>query len=248
MLIYGAAGGVGLAAVQLARRRTDRVVGVVGSEAKARFLRERGVTAAMREPPAGPFDVILNPIGGRTILPDLDLLAPLGRIVCYGVSGLVGGEKRGVVRAVRFLLSQPRLKPIGLMRRNVGVMGLNLLRLWNEKTLLARAAWELAAVEGLRPHVDRVFPLSEAAEAHRRLHAREYRQGRARRLDGAAIAQTCSKNPIGREIGGNRATRCARSSPSASVSSPPNTPSRHRPPAGVAPYPLPQALGLQDSR
>jgi NADPH:quinone reductase-like Zn-dependent oxidoreductase len=174
VLIHGAAGGVGLAAVQLARRRTDRVTGSVGDETKARFLRDMGVNAVVRGrgEPEGPFDAILNPVGGRSILRDLDRLAPLGRIVCYGASDVVGGEKRSVVRALRFLLSQPRFKPIELMHRNAGVMGLNLLRLWDQEELLARAARELASIEGLRPRVDRAFPLAEAAEAHRHLHAR----------------------------------------------------------------------------
>lgn len=177
VLIHSAAGGVGLAAIQLAKRRTDRITGVVGSAEKAEFLRTLGVTPVVRgrDELRGPFDVILNNIGGKSVLQDMNLLAPLGRIVLYGATDVVGGTRRSVFRALGFLMRQPSLKPIWLMNQNKAVGGLNLLQLWDaEEPLQDAMADILSGVGGwLKPRVDRVFPLERAAEAHAYLQARK---------------------------------------------------------------------------
>lgn len=176
VLIHAAAGGVGLMAIQLAKRKTDRIVGVVGSEPKADFVRARGVTPVLRgrEEPGGRFDVILNSAGGKSIEEDMNRLAPLGRVVCIGASSVVPRRSRSLFRAIRFLLTQPRFRPIGLQHRNRGILGLNLLPLWDEDRLLRRAAEELlpGLTRDLKPHVDRTFPMERAWEAHIHLHER----------------------------------------------------------------------------
>ncbi len=176
VLVHAAAGGVGLAAIQIARRKTDRITGVVGSESKAEFLRSLGVTPIVRgrDPVGGPFDVILNSAGGRTIREDMARLAPLGRIVCAGASSVLPGRKRSLLGGIGFLMSQPALKPLDLMSANQGVMGLNLATLGEESESLGNAMKEISSGIGtwLKPRVDRMFPLDEAAAAHRCLHDR----------------------------------------------------------------------------
>jgi NADPH:quinone reductase-like Zn-dependent oxidoreductase len=176
VLVQAAAGGVGLAAIQIARRRTGRITGVVGSESKAEFLRGLGVTPVVRgrDPVGGPFDVILNSAGGRTIREDMARLAPLGRIVCYGASSVLPGRKRSLLGGVAFLVGQPALKPLDLMSSNRGVMGLNLAHLGDDSEALGNAMKEISSGLGtwLKPRVDRTFPLEQAAAAHRYLHDR----------------------------------------------------------------------------
>lgn len=177
VLIHGAAGGVGLAAVAIAGRKTDQITGTVGTQEKADFVRHRGVRAVVRDldPLKGPFDVILNPVGGKSIEEDMGRLAPFGRIVIFGASTVVPPRKRNLFRAVGFLLAQPKFKPIELQHRNLGVMGLNLLKLWDRDELLGRAMTDLlpGAASWLKPHIDRTFPLEKAADAHRHLHDRK---------------------------------------------------------------------------
>ncbi|MFI9329008.1 zinc-binding alcohol dehydrogenase family protein [Kitasatospora sp. NPDC052868] len=91
VLIHAAAGGVGTLAAQFARLAgADRIVGVVGSAARADYAARFGYTRLVLrgELPAGPddepFDVILDPVGGPTRRSGLDRLAAHGRLVAYG--------------------------------------------------------------------------------------------------------------------------------------------------------------------
>jgi NADPH:quinone reductase-like Zn-dependent oxidoreductase len=187
VLIHGIAGGVGLAGLQIAKRAGANVAGTCGGSAKVQAAQEAGaergidykaqdVEAAVRawSPPGA--DVILEPRGGKALRESLKLLKPAGRVVAYGVSEMVSGAKRNIFRAAVAGLRMSWLSPLGLLNNNQGVFGLNVLRMWDEDELLARAMDDLLAgvQEGsLRPNLDRTFPLEDAAGAHRYLHERK---------------------------------------------------------------------------
>jgi len=119
-------------------------------------------------------DVILDPVGGRHFSVSYRLLAPLGRLVMYGVSSLAAGERRNLWHTVRTILTMPKFGPLPLMNQNRAVMGLNLGHLWSEtRELRAGMEWivEQAAAGRLRPVVAKAFPLEQAAEAHRLMEA-----------------------------------------------------------------------------
>jgi NADPH:quinone reductase-like Zn-dependent oxidoreductase len=70
----------------------------------------------------------------------------------------------------------PRYNPIGLMNRNKGIFGLNLGHMWNEGEKVR--AWTQEIMHGvaegwIRPHVDRVFPFEQIADAHRHMEERK---------------------------------------------------------------------------
>ena len=120
-------------------------------------------------------DVILDPIGGRSVRVSYEMLAPLGRLVVYGASSLASGERRNVWHVVRTLISTPTFKPLSLMNRNRGVFGLNLGHLWSETARLRASADALLsgfAAGHLRPVVAKTFPLEDAAGAHRYIQSR----------------------------------------------------------------------------
>ncbi|TAH34576.1 MAG: alcohol dehydrogenase [Planctomycetota bacterium] len=184
VLVHGAGGGVGLLALDLIRRRGAVAVGAA-SPGKHAWLRARGYDQLVdaRAPlpaqlPPGSFDLVLDPVGGRSWAEGLQLLRPGGRIVLYGFSANAGGERRSLVRVLRNLAAIPwwRLGPIALINHNQGVLGVNLGRMWQHAELAARwlaellRLWEQGA---LRPHVHARVPFSRAAEAHRILHRRE---------------------------------------------------------------------------
>jgi NADPH:quinone reductase-like Zn-dependent oxidoreductase len=103
------------------------------------------------------------------------MLAPLGRLVLYGVSSLASGERRSIWRALTTILQMPRFKPLSLMNQNRGVFGLNVGHLWDERRQLADAMMFLLGEVGagrLRPVVARTFPLERAADAHRFIQSR----------------------------------------------------------------------------
>jgi len=120
-------------------------------------------------------DIVLDPIGGRSFRDSYRMLAPLGRLVAYGVSGLASGERRSLWRVVSTMAQMPRFHPLSLMNRNRGVFGVNLGHLWDERERLSaamKAIVDLVAAGSLRPLVARTFPLEETADAHRFIQAR----------------------------------------------------------------------------
>lgn len=189
-LILGAGGGVGTAAVQLAVRHGLRVIGTAGEERKRAFVtRELGAEACFDsrtdwEPAvrglvgSKGIDVALDPVGGRATAACRRLLAPLGRIVFYGLSEAVPGRRRNMARAALAWGRTPRFHPTALVTPNIGLLGVHLLHLGAKEPLLRPALEEIlrdVAGGGLRPIVDRTFPLTRegAVEAHGYLHGRK---------------------------------------------------------------------------
>lgn len=186
VLIHGAGGGVGIAATQLARLRRATIVGTA-SASKHEAIRSFGVDHAIdyrRADVAAEVlrltgnrgaDVILDPLGGKSFAVSYRLLAPLGRLVVYGVSNAAPGERRNWWHAARTMIQMPAFRPLSLMNQNRAVIGLNLGHLWSEQRQLG-AAMELLLQEigagRLKPVVARTFPLERAADAHRFMQAR----------------------------------------------------------------------------
>jgi NADPH:quinone reductase-like Zn-dependent oxidoreductase len=186
VLVHSAAGGVGTAAVQLARLRDARVIGTT-SAAKHEAVRRLGaehcidyqredIKARVKALTHGRgVDVVLDPRGGATLRESYALLAPLGRLITFGVSDAMPGTRRSLWRAAKLLVQSPAFRPLSLMNNNRGVFGLHLGRLWTEAAKLQPiAALLIAELEQgrLQPIIARTFPLEEAGAAHRFLHDR----------------------------------------------------------------------------
>jgi NADPH:quinone reductase-like Zn-dependent oxidoreductase len=187
VLIHNAGGGVGIAATQLARLRRAVVIGTA-SPAKHGALRTFGVDhtidyrsadvgEAVREITKGRgADVILDPIGGRSFMTSYRMLAPLGRLIIFGLSAAAPGERRSLWRAFRAWQATPRFDPLSLINRNRGVFGLHVGHLWEERRQLAPLMEMLFSelrASRIAPVVARTFPLERAAEAHRFIQSRQ---------------------------------------------------------------------------
>jgi NADPH:quinone reductase-like Zn-dependent oxidoreductase len=189
-LVLGAAGGVGTAAVQLCVKAGLRVVGTAGNAAKREFVvRELGAAACfdsrgewepdvLRLVGKRGIDVALDSVGGAATASCRRLLAPLGRLVFYGLSEAMPGWRRNWVSAARAWLKTPRFHPLALIEPNIGVFGVHLLHLKGREEALRPALEEIyrRIVAGeLRPVLDRTFPLDRdgAVAAHRYLHERK---------------------------------------------------------------------------
>ncbi len=186
VLIHNAGGGVGIAAAQLARLRRATVIGTA-SAFKHAALRSFGVEHVIdyhhadvgdevRKITRGRgVDVILDPIGGRSFTASSRRLAPLGRLVVFGLSSAVRGEQRNLWHAFRAWMATPRFNPLSLINRNHGVFGLHLGHLWDEQhqlTPMLTSILSEVSAERLKPVVARTFPLERVADAHRFIQQR----------------------------------------------------------------------------
>jgi NADPH:quinone reductase-like Zn-dependent oxidoreductase len=184
VLIQAAAGGVGIAATQVAKQVGAEVFGTA-STAKHEAIASFGVdhpvdydfVPAVRRI-AGerqPLDLAFDAIGGASFRRSFSLLRPGGRLVCFGASAVQGGERRSPLRAARVLARMPRFNAIKLMRESKSVIGLNMLALWDAKRTLDEyidPLTEWVEKGSIRPVVAKEFPLEEGAEAHRYVHER----------------------------------------------------------------------------
>jgi NADPH:quinone reductase-like Zn-dependent oxidoreductase len=180
VLIHAAAGGVGTAATQIAKRAGAEVWGTA-SPGKHEAIRGFGVdhpvdyTRRGWERDVPPLDLVLDAIGGRSFRTGYDLLRPGGRLVCFGASAVSSGEKRNVATALKTVVSMPRFNLIKQMSQSKSVIGLNMLRLWDDAGTLD--PWigplrELLDDGTVQPVVAEAFSFDRAPDAHRMLAER----------------------------------------------------------------------------
>ncbi len=172
ILVHAAAGGVGLILCQWARFLGARVIGVVGSDAKADLARKNGcrhVLVSGRDPivpgvkqltKGEGVAVVYDSVGKDTFLESLDCVRPLGMMVSYGnASG-----------------PPPAVSPLELSRRgSLFLTRPTLLSYIATREALVAAARELFAVvksRKVRIRIGQTYPLAEVAQAHRDLEAR----------------------------------------------------------------------------
>jgi len=170
VLVQGAAGGVGTAAIQLARALGARVISVVSTEEKAAFVRSLGsheavlvdgFKDAVKELTGGAgVDLVVDPVGGDRFTDSLRCLAPLGRLL---VIGFTAGDI-------------PTVKVNRLLLNNVDVRGVGLGAYSGRHPGFTRELWDrlLPVLEQARivPPVDGTYPLSRTGEAVTRLDER----------------------------------------------------------------------------
>ncbi len=185
VLVHAAAGGVGLAVAELGKILQLRVIGLC-SAAKHEVVGRYGVEPldgrdprwpeAVRRAAPGGVDVILDAVGGDSWRQGYRLLAPGGRLVCFGASTLSRPGGRHLLAALWQLLRFPRFGPLALMSDNRAVAGVNIGHLWDRDAMMRPqiAALLRYAAEGrIKPRVDRAFGLADAAAAHRYIQERK---------------------------------------------------------------------------
>ena len=190
VLIHGGAGGVGSAAIQLARGKGITIIATAGSPAKCDWMQKEGVDHALdytredvparvKEITGGRgVDVVLDPIGGRNLQISVAMCAPLGRVVSFGVSALNPGKKRSVRALIREGLPMRFFNLPLMANANVGLHGINMLHLAEkDPELMKRKMAEIlgAIARGeLAPVISDRFPLTAegAQKAHHYLQDR----------------------------------------------------------------------------
>jgi putative PIG3 family NAD(P)H quinone oxidoreductase len=174
LLVHGGAAGIGTMAIQLAKQIQARVVVTAGSANKLERCAELGADVlinyreedfveAVREATGGHgADVILDIIGAAYLARNVDALATNGKLV---VIGLQGGMKA-------------ELDLGALMHKRAAILSTGLrARPYREKAAIVQSVrenvWPLVESGAVKPVIDRVLPMAQAAEAHRVMEASE---------------------------------------------------------------------------
>jgi NADPH:quinone reductase-like Zn-dependent oxidoreductase len=186
VLIHAAAGGVGIAATQIARNAGAEIFGTA-SPAKHDAIRAQGVkhpidyrsqdfeAETMRITGGEGVDLIIDALGPTSFRKDYRLLRPGGRMVMYGLSEVTSESGRDLPAMLKGLFKMPLAtvpwwKSLMMMNENKGVFGLNMLKWWEREGGLDRVTEPLMAdleAGHLEPVVAESFPFEQAGDAHK---------------------------------------------------------------------------------
>ena len=173
VVIHAAAGGVGTLAIQLAKMWGGKVIAVTGSAKKAELARSLGadeivmpdepeLAKSLRAHNNGKgVDLILEMVGGSTFDQSLQALGTFGKLITFGMASRTAPTP---------------LHPGSLMHGSKTVAGFWLANCFGKKELMhdvIAELFQLVASGKLRPVIGNTYPLSEAAQAHREMLARE---------------------------------------------------------------------------
>src|SRR5882762_5284164 len=187
VLIHNAGGGVGLAALDIAKHIGATTYGTA-SPGKHDFLRQRGLDhpidyrtqdwlPILKQLTNGRgVELIIDPIGGGHWKKSYAALRSTGRLGMFGASTASANGLKGKFKLLKAALQMPRFHPLGLLTKNRGVFGLNLGHLWHEPEKVAM--WMKVLLDGVNegwvhPFVDRAFPFAQVGDAHSYLEERK---------------------------------------------------------------------------
>lgn len=172
VVVHAGAGGVGSVAIQLAKMWGARVIAVTSSDEKSALAKSLGadvtvdaksanLAQAMLDANNGkPVDLVLEMVGGKTFDASLEVLAPFGRVIVYGMAS---GEMATPVNS------------ISLLGTSKTITGFWLGHCFGKKELLDDVIAQLFILiknGKLKPIIGATFPLSKAGDAHRAIVGR----------------------------------------------------------------------------
>jgi NADPH:quinone reductase-like Zn-dependent oxidoreductase len=187
LLIHNAGGGVGLAALDIAKKIGAVTYGTA-SPSKHKFLAERGLNHAIDYRSQDWFpvlqqltngrgvDLIIDPIGGAHWKKSFASLRHTGRLGMFGVSTASADGIAGKLKMLKAVIQTPWFFALPLLNKNRGVFGLNLGHLWHEPEKVA--VWMRDILRGVeegwvQPYVDQAFSFDDVGKAHQYLEARK---------------------------------------------------------------------------
>lgn len=188
VMIHAGAGGVGTALIQLCKLKGCTVFANAGSPEKLDYIKSHGADYAINYRSEDyevkinnvlkneRLDCTFNPIAGSTFKKDFALIGSGGKVMLFGGSEL-SGKKWGVLSSLNFVRKMGLMLPIGLMMRSKSVIGVNMLKIGDNKPkILNKCLTEVTQLikDGkLNPHVGREFSVDHIADAHEFLENRK---------------------------------------------------------------------------
>lgn len=178
ILVHSAAGGVGILANRIAKKYGAYTIGTVGSTKKIDFVKQEGydevivrnkstfkkdLTKALggRE-----LNMVMECIGGSFFKTAYDILAPEGRVIFYGAARYASpGSRPNYLKVLWEHLTRPMIDPQSMSEINKGILGFNLIYLYERTALMHSLIDELKDLDIGKPHIGHVFEFSNLVEA-----------------------------------------------------------------------------------
>ena len=185
--IQGAGGGVGTAAIQLAKEVGAKIIGT-SSAWKHERLREMGVDLCidynnenvkdkiMEYTNNYGVDLIIDPVGGKQWSESYNTLSPMGKLIVYGNQNLVQGKTRSVIAFIKEMFTMPKIKPFEMIGKNKAIMGYHLGKLKGAEHKIKRAIDGISLMieaGNISPVIGKTFPFDQASEAHTYIQERK---------------------------------------------------------------------------
>ncbi len=179
VLIHSGAGGVGLLANKIAKKYNAFTIGSVGSSSKVDFLKQEGYDrvivrgddfAKKLKEAVGNRDlkIVMECIGGKIFSAGLEQLAPMGRMVIYGMARYASpGNRPNYLKLMKEHFTRPKIDPQELVHVNKGIMGFNLIWLYEQTELMREILAKVMLLNLDAPYVGHTFAFDELPEAIR---------------------------------------------------------------------------------
>jgi alcohol dehydrogenase len=186
--LHAAAGGVGLASIQIAKHLGLEIFATAGSAEKLLAAEREGADyvinyrdgdfAAPVKRQTGGYgvDIVMDSVGGSVFRRSWKLLAPMGRYVLYGFASVTGKGGLNRLRMVKEAVQVPLLFPPSMVSRNVSLMGFNLYFLTHKVRYLKGATRQLLSwyeKKIIAPSFGSAFAFDEIPQAHEFLQSRK---------------------------------------------------------------------------
>ncbi|XP_007908386.1 synaptic vesicle membrane protein VAT-1 homolog [Callorhinchus milii] len=185
VLVHMAAGGVGIAATQLCKLVKDVTVFGTSSASKHETIKENGVShpidyrtldyvEEVRKISPKGVDIVLDPLGGADTAKGFHLLKPMGKIITFGASTLLAGQKRNLMALARTWWNKFSINSLQLLQSNKAVCGYHLGYLEAEQ--ISKVVVKLLALykDGkIKPRVDSVWSFEQVGDAMRQMQERK---------------------------------------------------------------------------
>jgi len=194
ILIQAVAGGVGTAALQIAKHFGLTVYGTASTDEKLQYARTFGLDyginytredfeiAVRRLTQNRGVKFLLDSLGGHALRKGIRCLKPMGHAVTIGAAGIIPPQGLSWQSAKEWkriagdFIRGGVYHPFYLIEHNISISGVQVLLLWNELAYFQRMMRELLDLYQagvIKPHIDAVFPLEQVAAAHRFVEQRQ---------------------------------------------------------------------------
>ena len=179
VLIHSAVGGVGLQALKIAKAFDCFTIGTIGHEGKLDFaigagydrviVRGKNFEADLKNALGDrPLELVMDSVGGPYFSIPFSILAPMGRVVVFGSARYASpGDQPNKWHMLKHWLTRPKIDPQKLPETNRGVLGFNLIWLYERAELLLGLLQDLEALKLSAPYVGHRFSFDNLPDAIR---------------------------------------------------------------------------------